>query len=142
MYTDQLRTSIISTLDEVHWVKKIEGFNKVAMYRLNTTRPFFSLNGQQVTAKLIGENTWEFAFPLRTKPSEFTVLFHYDPLWRLTIDGKKLLPINTKYNLQSYAIPAGKEGKVILQYLPMQNIHLGSYVSFAMVIIFCVSLLL
>lgn len=119
-YDDDQRQKVIAQLDAAKWLKRVDGFGKIVVYKTENARDHFWIeNIGTISYKVVSPVEYE-VFVSDLKPGVMVFGESYNPDWIAQIGGKKIRSQKTKEGFNSFLIE--KEGKYRI-YFEKQTIY-------------------
>lgn len=139
-YNPQQREEVEKFLDTISWLKKIEGFGKIAVYETPGHKDHFWLEkvgflaepkdgSWSLTWKMINPTKYKIQVRNATQPLRFVFSETHHALWRIKI-GEKLIPSKaTDENLNSFLVNQAGDFEAEVEFGAQKYVTLGSIIS-------------
>lgn len=133
-YDAKKRDEFISLLETIPWLKRENKFHSIALFEVPKFRDLLWLDAEgKVSYKIISQTRYD----VTVNTTHSTVLYfgqYFDNGWVAIINGKKILPEQTKLHTQKYFIPAGNY-TLQLSFQPEKYYQIGRIISILTIVI-------
>lgn len=134
-YDQKLYNNVIKELNSIFWLKRVDGFEKIAVYKISGSYGhFWTVSGDKILSKnLVYKEINPADYSLNSlnisKGDKLIFSESFNKGWVLEFDGKEIL--SDKYNgeLNSFVFPKNGNYTVSVIYKPQQWVNLGFKIS-------------
>ncbi len=141
LYDEQQYQEVIRELDDIKWLKKLSGFEKIILYEVPYMKDHFWLDE-------IGEISYRRHSAVRytisvsiSKPTDVIFSETYSPYWVATVDGETIVAKKTQENTNMFTIQKTGNRTIDVYFAQQYYYDLGWKISILVAIIICIYLL-
>lgn len=125
-YDENQYKKVIKNLDKLRWLKRVDGFGKIIVYKTLSNEKHFRVSGGNLTYKMI--NPFEYKIAVSNIGNGRMVFGeNYSPYWVAQKDSKKISSKKTKEGFNSFLLE--KEGEYRIYFAKQEIYNLGRVIS-------------
>lgn len=96
--------NMVDQLDKIDWIKRVSGFEKIAVFELPSYKDHFWLDGEgDLSYKQISTAEYEITVSIK-KPTTLVFTDTYNPYWVARVGGEKLTSRRMMYNSNGFEL--------------------------------------
>lgn len=139
-YNEREYKIFVQVLDNIRWLKKVKGFEKIQVYELAKYTDHFMLSdGGTIDYEMVDPTHYRITFSTY-KPASLVFVENYSPYWILKDNDKIIHSTKTQNGLNSFKLEKKGKYNADISYTPQAYYNYGLALSVASFIIIFVSL--
>jgi len=129
-YNDKEYQKTVSMLEEISWLKKVDGFGKIAVFKTPEYYDHFWLSGDgTVRYTMIDTSDYTFVVDIKS-PQKLIFAENYNPFWQIKTRNTVIASEKTKNGLNSFFLSKAGTYTGEVTFLPTKYYQYGRIISF------------
>jgi hypothetical protein len=146
-YNENVYKQTVKELDGVKWLKKVDGFGRIAVYEVADPKDHFWSPSTSLRIEYRSINSTKYSVSIKNAKRGDELVFSesFDSSWRAMQGGKKLAPspynLSPHIRLNSFVLPEDGDYTLEVYYAPQRLVDIGIWISLASLALILMSLL-